>query len=74
MTWQPPPSTSDEAPGVLYNVYSAQAAGSGGEGVALTAPVPLNEKPLDATTFTHAGAEPGKEQCFIVRSVAAVGN
>ena len=37
------------------------------------APVPLNEKPLETTNFVHDGAEPGKEQCFIVRSVAPVG-
>jgi predicted small lipoprotein YifL len=73
LNWEPPPSTSDEAPGVLYNVYSAPAAGSGGEGVPVTAPVPLNEKPLDAPTFTHAGAEAGKQQCFVVRAAAAVG-
>src|SRR6266568_2593340 len=62
LNWEPPPSTSDEAPGVLYNVYSAAAAGSGEVGVALTAPLPLNEKPLDAPTFTRTGAPPGKEQ------------
>ncbi len=73
LNWEPPPSTSDEAPGVLYNVYSAAAAGSGEVGVALTAPLPLNEKPLDAPTFTRTGAPPGKEQCFIVRAVATVG-
>ena len=32
--------------------------------------MPLNAKPVDATTFAHDGAEPGKEQCFVVRSVA----
>ena len=35
--------------------------------------MPLNAKPLDATTFAHDGAAPGKEQCFVVRSVATVG-
>jgi predicted small lipoprotein YifL len=73
VTWQPPASTSDEAPGVLYNVYAVPAAGSGSTGVPVEAPVPLNEKPLEVTTFSHDGAEAGKAQCFVVRSVAAVG-
>jgi fibronectin type 3 domain-containing protein len=70
VAWEPPPSLSDEAPGVLYNVYAVPAAGTGATGVA---PTPLNEKPLEITTFSHPGAEAGKEQCFVVRSVAAVG-
>jgi hypothetical protein len=73
VTWQPPATTSDEAPGVLYNVYAVPAAGSGPTGLPLSAPVPLNDKPLDVTTFAHEGAVAGKEQCFVVRSVAAVG-
>jgi len=73
VAWQPPASTSDEAPGVLYNVYAVPAAGSAPVGVPLAAPVPLNAKPLDVTTFAHDGASPGKEQCFVVRSVATVG-
>ena len=73
VTWQPPASTSDEAPGVLYNVYAVPAAGSAPVGVPVTAPVPLNATPLDVTTFAHDGAAPGKEQCFVVRSVATVG-
>jgi hypothetical protein len=73
LTWQPPASTSDEIPGVMYNVYQVPAAGSGGAGIPLTAPVPLNDKFIDATTFVHAGAAPGMEQCFVVRSVAAHG-
>jgi hypothetical protein len=77
VTWQPPPSTTDEAPGVLYNIYAASAAGSGAAGTTAerpTAPTPLNDKPIAEQTFTHAGAEPGKEQCFVVRSVAPVGS
>jgi hypothetical protein len=73
VTWQPPASTSDEAPGVLYNVYAVPAAGSAPVGVPIRAPVPLNAKPLDVTTFAHEGAAPGTEQCFVVRSVATVG-
>ena len=73
VTWQPPASLSDEAPGVLYNVYAVTAAGGGPGGVPAAAPTPLNEKPLEATAFSHPGAEAGKEQCFVVRSVATVG-
>ena len=74
-TWSPPAVASDEAPGVSYNVYlqGAPAAGSGAAGAPVTAPVPLNPKPIDETTYTHAGAVAGKEQCFVVRTVATVG-
>jgi hypothetical protein len=73
VTWEPPASLSDEAPGVLYNVYAVPAAGGGPGGVTVVAPPPLNEQPLEVTTFSRTGAETGKEQCFVVRSVAAVG-
>ena len=36
-----------------------------------SAPSPLNAAPLAATPFDHAGAAPGIEQCFVVRTVAA---
>ena len=74
-TWAPPPVASDEAPGVSYNVYvhAVPAAGSGAAGAPVTAPVPLNPKPIEETTYTHAGAVAGKEQCFVVRTVATVG-
>ena len=78
--WAPPPSTTDEAPGVLYNVYAAASAGAApadavpaGATPRLAAPKPLNDKPISEEAFTHAGAAPGKEQCFVIRSVAAVG-
>ena len=37
-------------------------------------PAPLNDKPLAEQKFVHDGAAVGKEQCFVVRSVAAVGS
>ncbi len=85
MTWQPPPSSSDEVPGVLYNVYRqpppdgrggaapAAPAAPATPAAAPAAPAPLNDKPLTDASFVRAGAEPGKEQCFVVRSVAPVG-
>jgi len=77
VAWTPPPSTTDEAPGVLYNVYAVPADGAAKPAAAAerpAAPVPLNDKPLAEPTFVHAGADVGKEQCFVVRSVAAVGS
>src|SRR5262249_39542986 len=71
IAWNPPAAATDEAPGVLYNVYGG--ASRSGNAAAAAAPDPLNPNPLEETTFTHAGAEPGKEQCFVVRSVATVG-
>jgi hypothetical protein len=73
--WDPPPSQSDEASGVTYNVYpyAAPATASATGDLALAAPVPLNDKPIAETAFTQAGAKPDQEQCFVVRSVATVG-
>jgi hypothetical protein len=76
VVWLPPPSTTDEAPGVLYNVYSVPAAGSGNAGATAerpAAPKPLNDRSLAEQLYVHAGAETGKEQCFVVRSIAVVG-
>ena len=75
VAWEPPPSTTDEAPGVLYNVYAVAAddAKANGTAARTAAPAPLNDKPLAEQRFVHAGAVVGKEQCFVVRSVAAVG-
>src|SRR5262249_36612654 len=53
ITWSPPAATTDEAPGVLYNVYGAPAAAPGTAGAPPPAPEPLNPKPLEETTFTH---------------------
>ena len=72
ISWNPPLTSSDEAPGVSYNVYPAPAASANGAPAAV--PAPLNDAPLTVTTFAHAGAEAGKEQCFVVRSVATVEN
>lgn len=74
ISWNPPQTASDEAPGVSYNVYPAPAAGGHDAGAAASAPAPLNDTPLTVTSFAHAGAESGKEQCFVVRSVATVEN
>jgi len=72
INWSPPAGTTDEVPGVLYNVYPylAPSTAPGAGGTAVAPPLPLNPKPLEETKFAHAGAEPDKEQCFVVRSVA----
>jgi hypothetical protein len=61
---------------VTYNVYAhaVAAAGTGAAGVPLTAPLPLNTAPLQTLMHANSGAAPGKEQCFVVRSVATVGD
>jgi hypothetical protein len=69
ITWTPPPVASDEASGVTYNVYAAPSASAAPP----SAPVPLNAAPLEATSYTHAGATAGQEQCFVVRSAATLG-
>jgi len=38
------------------------------------APAPLNPAPLDTPSFEHASAQPGVEQCFVVRTVETVGS
>jgi len=73
VTWQPPATRSDEAPGVTYNIYDVPAAGSGAAGAPVAAPVPLNPAPIAETSFRREGAAPGQEQCFVVRSVATIG-
>jgi hypothetical protein len=84
ITWLPPASTTDEAPGVLYNVYAAPPPGlapvdglpdlpAAASAKVDAAPVPLNVAPFDGTTFNNLGATPGLEKCFVVRSVATVG-
>jgi hypothetical protein len=85
VSWLAPASASDEVSGVLYNVYALPGTRDPGTKDPGTrdrgpetrdpaaAPVPLNEKPLETTTFVHDGAQTGKEQCFVVRSVAPVG-
>jgi hypothetical protein len=74
ITWQPPASSTDEAPGVLYNVYAAPAPGTAAADAAPNGPpVPLNAAPFDGLLFVSLGATPEKEKCFVVRSVAMVG-
>jgi predicted small lipoprotein YifL len=71
VTWLPPVLEIGSTRAVKnYNVYAATATT---EASSDAAPRPLNDKPLDALTFAHAGAEPGVEQCFVVRTVETAG-
>jgi hypothetical protein len=84
LNWNPPPSATDEALGVTYNIYAVPPPNAANEPKdtkeskatkeSKQAPKPLNDKPIEELTFEHPGAEPGKEQCFTVRSVATVEN
>ena len=74
ITWEPPAGDVRRGAGRGYNVYPPSAAAApGAAGVLAAAPVPLNPKPLDVTTYTRAGSVAGEEQCFVVRSVATIG-
>ncbi len=61
----PPASAAPKAPGTPATSAAFVASAP--------PPAPLNAQPLDETSFVKDGAEPGKEQCFVVRSVATVG-
>ena len=57
LSWTPP-AASEQAKPAAFNVY---AAGSD---------TPLNPAPLTTPAFERAGVEFGKEECFVVRTVA----
>ena len=60
---------------MAYNVYphsaAAQAAPPATAGLVAPSKA-LNGSPLETQSFEHAGAEPGKEQCFVVTTVETV--
>lgn len=61
LDWTAPATVEGGAPPV-YNVYSADGA------------APLNPAPITEPKFERAGAEYGKEQCFVVRTVTVIGS
>jgi len=73
IAWKAPDAGSGPHPAMTYNVYPRTAAQESQKtsGVVSSA-APLNEQPLDTPSLTHAGAEPGKEQCFAVTTVEVV--
>ena len=76
VAWKAPEDTGAVAHAPMtYNVYpqpaSAPPAAPTTSGV-VSVPSPLNAQPLDTLSLEHAGAEPGKEQCFVVTTVEIV--
>jgi hypothetical protein len=79
VTWTPPEMEAEPHPPLTYNVYSISrnqpssgaAPTTPSSGVA-AAPAPLNPQPIDTLSLEHGGAEPGKEQCFVVRTVETI--
>jgi hypothetical protein len=67
------PEDGGQHPPFTYNVYAytkAEPAPNQSALVAMTPP--LNPQPIETLALEHGGAEPGKEQCFVVRTVEAV--
>lgn len=65
LTWSAPPvqnAVAALAAAPTFNIYAQGSA------------VPLNPKPLAATSFTREGVTFGKEECFVVRTAIASGN
>jgi hypothetical protein len=73
ISWNPPQTASDGT-GRFLQRYPAPAGGHDACASGALAPAPLNDTPLTVTSFAHAGGRAGKEQCFVVRSVATVEN
>ncbi len=69
VTWFPPVAEGPSAPPMSFNVYSAAPKTDSGE---TAAPTPLNDQPLSAPSFEHAGVAPDVEQCFVVRTVQTI--
>jgi hypothetical protein len=75
IAWHAPADTPARAQPLTYNVYPASETPAVPAAPGLTTrPAPLNEQPIDALSLEHGGAEPGKQQCFVVRSVEVVGS
>jgi len=74
VTWIAPVPPIGEAP-MTFNVYGVSkgaVAPAASAPAASGAPSPLNDAPITGVTFERAGAVPGIEQCFEVRSAANV--
>jgi hypothetical protein len=69
---RPETATTSQAP-LTYNVYGyAKSEPSTTSGAIVSVPPPLNPQPIETLVLEHGGAEPGKEQCFVVRTVETV--
>jgi hypothetical protein len=77
VTWLAPVPAGPASPPLAFNVYAAPAGEDKKPEIPAarpSAPSPMNAAPLAAPPFNHAGAAPGVAQCFVVRTVARVGD
>ncbi|HTL44273.1 MAG TPA: hypothetical protein VL262_08020 [Vicinamibacterales bacterium] len=71
--WSAPEAPAGQHAPFAYNVYAyskSQPAETSPPLVSM--PPPLNPQPIDTLALEHGGAEPGKEQCFVVRTVETI--
>ena len=61
VTWLPPVADAGATAPLAFNVYGADPM------------VPLNKAPLTTPAFERAGVEFGKDECFVIRTVARTG-
>ena len=84
VTWIPPVVGRGAPSPLTFNVYAAPARAvatppaspqpPSGQPVQPPAPAPINQAPLTDARLEHPGAQPGVEQCFVVRTVEKVGD
>jgi len=71
--WSAPETANGPHAPFTYNVYAytkSQPTATASTLVSIARP--LNAQPIDTLALEHGGAEPGKEQCFVVRTVEAI--
>ena len=71
--WSPPETAATSQAPLTYNVYAfAKPEPSAASGGIVSVQPPLNPQPVETLALEHGGAEPGKEQCFVVRTVESI--
>ena len=72
--WSAPETTAQEHAAFRYNVYPSSTASPTAAAPSGIVPplVPLNPQPVETLALEHGGAEPGKAQCFVVRTVEVI--
>jgi hypothetical protein len=76
ISWLAPMLPAGSTPGFTYNVYAANGASPASPTAAGLAvpPHPLNPAPVAQPSLQHPGSDPGREQCFVVRTVQTISN
>jgi nicotinate-nucleotide--dimethylbenzimidazole phosphoribosyltransferase len=80
LTWIPPVVEPGAPAPLTFNVYAApRAKAAPPTSVSQppaqpAAPAPINQEPVTQARLEHAGAQPGVEQCFVVRCVVKIGD